>query len=104
MVMAWLPLPTVNDWLSWEAAFQSASPAWLASIVQVPASSSVTDEPSTEQTSGVAEVNVTARPDVALALISTGVSGRRTSSIVGKLIDWLPRPIVNDWLACGAGL
>jgi hypothetical protein len=54
--------------LTWEAALKMALPAWLALMVQVPAATPVTVEPLTLQTAGVVELNVTARPEVAVAL------------------------------------
>ena len=43
-------------------------PGCEAWVVQVPALSSVADEPDTEHTAGVSEVKVTARPDVDVAV------------------------------------
>ena len=47
-------------------------PAWLALIVQVPTVTNVTVVPETVQMPVVAEVKVTARPEVAVALRVTG--------------------------------
>ena len=54
------PLPTENDWLVCGAGAYSPLPAWLASIVHVPAALKLTVAPDTVQTLGVAEEKVTA--------------------------------------------
>lgn len=47
-------------------------PGWLASMVQVPAPNSVSVVPLTVQTLAVADVNDTARPEVAVAIRAAG--------------------------------
>jgi len=60
---------TVNDRLTCDAGRKLVSPAWSALRVQVPAARNVNVPPDVVvQTPGVDEVNVTARPEVALAL------------------------------------
>lgn len=49
-------------------------PAWFAAIVQSPAPRIVTVLPETLQTAGVVELNVTGRPEVAVALMVNGGS------------------------------
>jgi hypothetical protein len=63
------PGPTVNDCCTCGAAVCVASPGWSASIVQVPAPTSATDDPETVQTPALlaSAEKTTARPDVALA-------------------------------------
>src|ERR1700733_567172 len=50
------------------AADHIVLPVWLAVIEQVPGATSVTVTPRTVQNSGLLEVNVTVRPEVAVAL------------------------------------
>jgi hypothetical protein len=68
-------------------------------MVHVPALAPVTVEPLTVQTAGVVELNVTARPDVAVAL---AVVVPPTASVAGaKVIApmvWLVLPIVIFWV------
>ena len=49
-------------------------PAWVAVIVQVPISSSVTVEPDTVQTDEVVEAKLTASPDEAVAVTVNGAA------------------------------
>ena len=57
------------DWVTWVAGFQSPSPPWLASIVQVPAPVNVILEPEIEHTAADndAMVMATGKPEVAVA-------------------------------------
>ena len=64
------------------AAAKLASPAWLASMMQVPAATSVSVLPLTVQVLGVVEAKDTGRPDVAVA----------TSEGGGEPSVWLPGP------------
>jgi hypothetical protein len=50
------------------AALNVALPAWSAAIVHVPAATPVTTLPETVQIVGVSELNVTARPELAVAV------------------------------------
>ena len=66
-------LLTVNDCCTCGAGAYSALPAWLASIVHVPALMKLTDEPETEHTEllDASIVNTTGRPEgVAIAVTS----------------------------------
>ena len=68
--MVWAPEPTAKDCCTGAAAFQLASPAWLASMMQAPTASYVTVAPSVpevEHTDVVALVKLTARSEVAVA-------------------------------------
>src|SRR3954447_1139438 len=69
-VIVWLPLTTGNDCCTCGAALKLALPAWLASMTQVPAPMNDTVEPEIEHTDvAVASiVNVTGRPEVAVAV------------------------------------
>ena len=72
-LIVWLPLLIVNDCCTCGAAFQLALPAWLALIVQVPTLMRLMVEPETVQVGVVAEVKVTLRPELALALSVIGL-------------------------------
>ena len=63
---------TVKLWLTVGAAAYPLSPAWLAWIVQVPDATRVTVAPLTVQTAAVVDVNVTGRPDDAVATMENG--------------------------------
>ncbi len=69
-VIVCMPLPTGNDCCACGAGFQLASPAWLASITQVPTAVNDTVEPEIEHTEAAAAsmVNATVRPDDAVAV------------------------------------
>jgi hypothetical protein len=69
-VIVWLFLLTANDCAACGAAFQFPSPAWLASITQVPEAVNDTVDPAIEQTDDAVAsiVNVTGRPDDAVAV------------------------------------
>ena len=54
------------------AGFQVPFPAWCAVMVQVPLWCNVTVAPLTVHTDGVLVVNVTARPEVAVAVTVKG--------------------------------
>lgn len=56
------------------AAWKLALPAWLALTVQLPTPTNVRVVPLTVQTPGVVEVNVTAKPELALALKAAGAT------------------------------
>ena len=49
-------------------------PAWMALTVQVPTANTLTVVPDTVQNEGFAVVNVTGRPDEAVALTGKGVA------------------------------
>ena len=66
--IVWLPLATVNDCVAWVAAFQSVLPAWLAFRMQVPAPTKDTVPLEIVQTLVVADVIVTVRPELAVAV------------------------------------
>ncbi len=68
------------------AGSQLALPAWSAAIVHVPDAGTETVLPVTVQTAGVSELNVTARPLVAVALTVNGATGRFTSARAANVI------------------
>ena len=80
-----------------------ALPAWLAAIVQVPASRSVTVEPKTVHTVGVSELNATAKPELAVA-DTVAVPPTVSVGAAPNVIVWLPGPTVMVWVTCGAAL
>jgi hypothetical protein len=71
-------------------------------MVQVPAATSVTVLPLTVQIDVVVELNVTARPEVAVAL-TVPVPPTFTAGAVPKVMVWLPLPTVMFCVTCGAG-
>ena len=71
-LIVWLPLLIVKLCCTWVAAFQFASPGWLALMVQVPMVTKVTVEPETVQTAVVADVKMTASAEEAVALTVIG--------------------------------
>ena len=89
----WSPAVTLKDRLTWVAGSYVESPAWSASIVQVPTVRRVTVVPlvpDTVQTSVVAEVKLTASPDgEAVAATVKGDWSRRRSERVSKVMVWL---------------
>ena len=84
--IVWSPAKTVNDTDTGVASKMVSSPAWLASIVQVPAVSSVTVLPLTEHTLDVCEAQVTVRPDDAVAPNVTGPAVSLMSLWPGKVM------------------
>lgn len=87
---------TVKLLWTWGAAFQLASPAWLAAMVQVPAATRVTLLPETVQIAGVGELKLTGSPALEVA---TSATGEAESEVVGgavKLIVWAPLAIVPE--------
>src|SRR4029453_19620650 len=73
-VIVWLALATVKERVTSAAAFQSASPPWLARMGQVPGATIVTVVPETVQTPGVSLLKETVRPDDEVALMPKGGS------------------------------
>ncbi|WP_246674455.1 hypothetical protein [Mesorhizobium sp. B2-2-2] len=67
-----------------------ALPAWSASMVQVPAESSVTELPLTVHTAVVVEVKATVRPEEAVALRATGPLVSAAFAGCAKLIACVP--------------
>ena len=65
-------IETVNDWVTGVAQEYVALPGWLAVMKQVPVATSVTVAPETVQTGLVYDVNVTGRPELAVALSAGG--------------------------------
>ena len=61
-------------------------PAWFALIVQVPMALSVSVVPLTVQIVVVADVNVTARPEVAVALSTAGDWSMRSGGSAANVI------------------
>lgn len=82
-------------------------PDWCALTVQVPVPAIETVAPDTVHTPALPAsiVNVTTRPDVAVA--DTAYAGSPTVAPLGgvevKLIDWGASATANDCCACGAG-
>lgn len=74
--MVWAAAATVTDCMTASAAAYSALPGWLAAVVQTPALTRVRVAPLTVQMLGVKEVNVTARPDVDVAVKGAGAEPR----------------------------
>jgi hypothetical protein len=89
--IVWAFSPTTTFWWTCGAAFQVPPPAWSASMVQVPAAMSVRApvvEP-TVQIDVVAELYVTGRPEVAVALTLTPLAPTVTPVGFGaKSIVW----------------
>ena len=57
------------SWVTWAAGRKLPLPLWSAAMVQVPTALPLTVVPPvTVQTSGVSEVKLTVRPELALAL------------------------------------
>ena len=76
-VIVWLTLSTVNDCCTDGATLKVALPAWSAWMVHMPAATRVMVVPLVPpvvHTNGVADVNVTVRPDVAVAETVNGDS------------------------------
>ena len=72
------------------------SPGWVAWIEHVPAMSSVTDVPLTEQTAGVVDVSVTCRPELAVAVTVTGDWTKVAFGGFGKVMDCATFDTVNE--------
>jgi hypothetical protein len=73
-LIVWLTGSTVKLCVTVAAAAYVALPAWPATIMHVPPETIVTVLPATVQTSGVMEAKVTARPELAVALIAYGAT------------------------------
>jgi hypothetical protein len=86
------------------AGLKLALPAWLASIVQVPAATIVTVDPETVQTLVVRVLNVTANPELAVADTVNGGSLWILLGNAANVIVWLAGDTVKLWETCGAGL
>ena len=83
---------TAKVWLTRAAAVNAALPAWSALIVQVPAETKVNAPPVViVQTPVVAEVNATARPELAVA-VSVGVVPNVCGPGLAKVMAWLCSP------------
>jgi hypothetical protein len=78
-------------------------PAWFATILHVPVVTPVTVDPEIVQMLVVIDVNVTVRPELAVAL-TVPVPPTDTAGAVPKVIVWLPLPTVMLWVTCGAAL
>jgi hypothetical protein len=86
-VIVWPPFPKVIFCITCGAALYVVFPDWLPKIVQMPAATPVTVPPLTVQTVGVVDVNVTARPEVAVAL-TVPLVPTVTVGAVPKVIVW----------------
>ena len=86
------PAMTENDCVEFGAALYTVLPAWLATTLHVPAFSNVIVAPfgpPAVQTVGVVVVNVTTRPEDAVAVTVTVPCDRLAVGIAGKMIDWV---------------
>lgn len=92
--------PIVTFWLAFDtakvcdtagAAAKAPLPAWLASIVQLPAPSNVTFAPVTVQILVVAELKVTAKLEEAVAVRATGVSVINFAPGFANVMVWAAR-------------
>src|SRR5258706_7670829 len=72
-------------------------------MVHVPVAIIVTFAPETVQTFDVVELNVTTRPEVAVAVSASGMVESACEPGLVKLIVWLALATVsvNDWVALG---
>src|SRR6185312_3161347 len=98
------PADTVKPCSTRSAGLKSASPAWSASMVHVPAARSVATDPATVQTEGVADVSATASPDDDEATRGTDGAASDCGPGFAKEMCWSPLVTVrvNDWVASGA--
>lgn len=99
-VMVCVIITTLNERETVVAAAKVLLPAWLASMLQVPAATSVRVVPLTLHTPGVVDVSVTVRPEVALATRALGVSPKvwlagALNVMVWVLVDTL-KVLVTD--------
>ena len=69
-------------------------PAWFAVIEQTPTATSVTEAPLTVHTGAVVLLNVTAKPEVAVAVKATGLAPKAVSGGCVKPMLWIP---CNTW-------
>src|ERR1700722_8667680 len=78
-------------------------PAWLATIVHVPAAARVVVEPATVQTLGVADAKLTERPELAVA-VNAGVVPAVWGGIAPKVIvcSVVPVPTPLSEMVCVA--
>lgn len=86
------------------AALKFAFPAWLATIVQVPADTKVALAPETVHTLWVLDANATVNPvAVVVAFKAIGEALNGCDAMAPKVIVWfaLLTVNVNDWLAAG---
>jgi hypothetical protein len=87
--MVWVAKPTGKLCATAVAAEYSLFPAWDAWRVQIPAASSEAEEPVTVQMGCVAEVKLTARPEVAVAARPSIVPATWPVAMLEKLTVWL---------------
>jgi hypothetical protein len=98
-------LVTVKDRITWVAAAHvEASPAWLAATAQLPALTTVTVFPLTVQIVGDVELNVTARPELAVALTVNGAAVAGTAGNALKVMVCGFFAIVKLRVTCVAGV
>src|SRR5882757_5880054 len=64
-------------------------------MVQIPTATMVTVLPETVQTAVVVEVNVTGRPEEALAAMANGAAPTVTPVTTGRIINWSVKPPVR---------
>ena len=89
-VMIWHLCVTWKLRLTGVAAPQLVLPACVACIVQAPAATSVTVVPETVHTGVVCEVNLTARPELAVAPTVNGAELNSRLESAAKVMFWLP--------------
>ena len=77
------------------AALKFALPAWLATIVHVPAETNAALAPETVQTAGVDEENVTANADDEVAVSAIGEALNGCPAIAPNVMVWLPLATVR---------
>jgi hypothetical protein len=85
-VTVWLWGATLKLWSTGVAALNPVLPVWEASMVQVPAETSVTVAPETVHTGAVIDLKLTVRPDEAVALTVKGDAPNVWSGIVPNVI------------------
>ena len=86
------------------AALKLASPTWSAAMVHCPAPFTVTVVPEMVQMPGVNELNVTPRPEVALADIANGAAPASRFDKASKVMLCPFNDTENDCVTGGAAL
>ena len=104
-VMVWLACNTMKLRGTMAAAAKVVSPAWLAVTAQLPALTSVTVVPLTEQTLGVVDAKDTASPEVAVALKAGGTTPQVVLAGLAKVMVCAvsgAAATMKDWLTAAA--
>ena len=100
--MVWAIAITLNERDTLAAAAKVLLPAWLASMLQVPAATSVSVVPLTVQTPGVVDTSETVRPDVELATSALGVSPKVCVAGALKVMVWALLTTAKFWVTVAA--